>query len=195
VRLRTARLSLRPLGADDLDVILRIHRDPELMAEIHRGVPHDRAECHDDLERCLSTWRTRGFGTFVVEQPRSGDLVGTVGFGQPAWCPPAMPGPDIGWTILQPHQRQGYATEAAAALIGWFFDAGRGHRLVGIHNTSNPRSGAVMGRLGMRWWRRIPHPELGYPIELWDLTATSWSAARLVPAPRRAAGRRREVHP
>jgi RimJ/RimL family protein N-acetyltransferase len=173
VRLETRRLSLRPIDESDLGVLLRIHTDPELMAQIHSGLPHTRRECRDDLGRALEGWEADGFGTFVVE--RGGALVGTVGFGRPAWCRAAMPGPDIGWTIVQEHQRHGYATEAGQALLAWFFGGERGRRVVGIHNTSNPRSGAVMERLRMRWLRRLEHPQLGYPIELWEHTATRWN--------------------
>jgi RimJ/RimL family protein N-acetyltransferase len=176
VRLETRRLSLRPITGSDVGVLLRIHTDPELMAQIHRGRTHTRRECRDDLDRALAGWSTEGFGTFVVE--RDDELVGTVGFGRPTWCPAAMPGPDIGWTIVQDHQRHGYATEAGAALLDWFFAEARGRRVVGIHNTSNPRSGAVMDRLGMRWRRRLDHPQLGYPIELWEHTAATWRVQR-----------------
>jgi RimJ/RimL family protein N-acetyltransferase len=172
VRIETARLALRPLDAADLGVIERINTDPELMAHIHHGLPHRRDECRADLERGLTTWRDHGYGTFVAE--RDGELVGTVGFGRPDWCPSALPGVDIGWTIVQEQQRNGYATEAGAALLRWFFDAALGGRVVGIHNTDNPRSGAVMRRLGMRWLRQLPHPQLGYPIELWEAASATW---------------------
>jgi RimJ/RimL family protein N-acetyltransferase len=175
VRIETARLSLRPLDAADLGVIERINTDPELMAHIHDGRPHGRDECRADLDRGLATWRDHGYGTFVAE--RDGELVGTVGFGRPDWCPSALPGVDVGWTIVQDQQRNGYATEAGGALLRWFFDAALGGRVVGIHNGDNPRSGAVMGRLGMRWVRQLPHPQLGYPIELWEADAATWQLA------------------
>ena len=169
--LRTARLVLRP-GAD-LDVIVRVHTDPELMRHIHRGVPRPLEGCPDDLARALAQWDTDGFGPLVVEFT-DGTLAGTVGISRPTWCAEAMGTPDVGWTILQAYQRQGYATEAAASAIDWFFGAALGDRLVGIHNTTNPRSGAVMQRLGMRWVRQCTHPEFGYPIELWELSRGSW---------------------
>lgn len=152
---------------------MRINTDPELMRHIHTGIPHRLEECRADLERAITAWELDGFGPLVVSLP-DGALVGTVGFGRPRWCPEAMPGPDVGWTVLQTHQHRGYATEAAAASISWFFGAGLGTRLVGIHNTDNPASGAVMRRLGMRWIRQTVHPECQYPIELWETTADEW---------------------
>lgn len=171
--LRTARLVVRPIAGNDLAVIVRVHTDPELMRHIHSGVPRPRDRCPDDLATGLMQWDTDGFGPLVVEFP-DGTLVGIVGFGWPTWCAEAMGTPDVGWTILQTYQRQGYATEAAAGAIDWFFGAGLAERLVGIHNTTNPRSGAVMQRLGMRWVRQCTHPEFGYPIELWELPRAAW---------------------
>jgi RimJ/RimL family protein N-acetyltransferase len=165
---------LRPISSSDHGVIVRVNTDPELMRHIHTGVPHRREECSTDLDRALTMWREHGYGTFVTEL-HDGTLVGTVGFGRPTWCPEAMPGPDVGWTIVQAHQRHGYATEAARASIDWFFAAGLGSMLVGIHNTDNPRSASVMRRIGMRWRRQIQHPECHYPIEIWETTATEWS--------------------
>ena len=154
-------------------MIVRVHTDPELMRHIHRGVPRPLEGCPDDLARALAQWDTDGFGPLVVEFT-DGTLAGTVGISRPTWCAEAMGTPDVGWTILQAYQRQGYATEAAASAIDWFFGAALGDRLVGIHDTTNPRSGAVMQRLGMRWVRQCTHPEFGYPIELWELSRGSW---------------------
>jgi RimJ/RimL family protein N-acetyltransferase len=181
-RLRTARLVLRPITGEDLAVIVRVHTDPELMRHIHSGVPRAVEECPQDLARALTQWDTDGFGSLVVELP-DGTVVGTVGIGRPTWCVEAMGTPDVGWTILQPHQRQGYATEAAAGAIDWFFGAALGDRLVGIHNTTNPRSGAVAQRLGMRWVRQCTHPEFGYPVELWELSRAAWARHRPPTAP------------
>jgi RimJ/RimL family protein N-acetyltransferase len=175
VELLTSRLALRPVDRADYSVIARINTDPELMRHIHTGVPHQHDECSADLERGITAWHDDGFGPFVTEL-LDGTVVGTVGFGRPAWCPEAMPGPDVGWTVLQAHQHHGYATEAAAASIAWFFRAGLGSRVVGIHNTDNPASGAVMRRIGMRWLRQMVHPQCQYPIELWETTAAKWRA-------------------
>ncbi len=175
MELRTSRLVLRPVDGADYAVMVRINTDPELMRHIHTGLPHRQEECSADLERAITAWDKDGFGPFVTEL-LDGTFIGTVGFGRPAWCSEAMPGPDVGWTIIQAHQHRGYATEAATATIDWFFGAGLGTTLVGIHNTDNPASGAVMQRLGMRWLRQAVHPQCQYPIELWETTAAEWRA-------------------
>jgi RimJ/RimL family protein N-acetyltransferase len=170
MELRTPRLVLRPVDTGDLDVVTRIHTDPELMRHIHSGVPHLPEQCRADLNAAEAHWRRQGCGSFVVRLPDDA-LVGMVGFNTPAWLPEALPGHDVGWTVVQAHQGQGYATEAARAALDWYFDAGVGDRVVGIHNRDNPRSGAVMDRIGMRWLLEARHPDYGYPVEIWETTA------------------------
>lgn len=174
--LRTSRLVLRPIGPDDLDVITRIHTDPELMRHIHAGVPHLPEECRGNLDAALMHWDRHDCGSFVVRLP-DGELVGMVGFNTPLWLPAAMPAHDVGWTVVQQHQGRGYATEAARAVVDWFFDTGIGDRVVGIHNHDNLRSGAVMDRIGMRWLLRAPHPEYRYPLDVWETTTGMWPAS------------------
>jgi RimJ/RimL family protein N-acetyltransferase len=168
--LRTARLVLHPIDDGDLDVVTRIHTDPELMRHIHAGVPHVPEQCRADLDAARAHWRRHGCGSFVVRL-HDDSAVGMVGFNTPVWLPEALPGRDIGWTIFQAHQRHGYATEAARAAIDWFFLSSIGDRVVGIHNTDNPRSGAVMERIGMQWLLQTRHPDYGYPVEVWETTA------------------------
>lgn len=170
--LRTSRLVMSPIGHGDLDVVTRIHTDPELMRHIHAGVPHVPEQCQAALDAAHAYWRRHGCGSFVVRL-HDGDLVGMVGFNTPGWLPQALSGHDVGWTVLQGHQRRGYATEAARAAIEWFFDNGLGDRIVGIHNRDNVPSGAVMRRLGMDWLFEAPHPDYGYPLDVWETTAAA----------------------
>jgi RimJ/RimL family protein N-acetyltransferase len=175
MELRTARLVLRPVGAGDLAFVTRIHTDPELMRHIHGGVPHLPEQCRANLDAAQAHWRRQGCGSFVVCL-HDDAAVGMVGFNTPAWLPEAMPGHDVGWTLLQGHQGQGYATEAARAAVDWYFGTGIGDRVVGIHNRDNPRSGAVMERIGMQWLLEARHPDYGYPVEVWETTAATRTA-------------------
>ena len=57
---------------------------------------------------------------------------------------------EIGWAIGRPHQRQGYATEAARALIAHAFETLRCHRVIATCQPENVASWRVMDKLGMR---------------------------------------------
>jgi RimJ/RimL family protein N-acetyltransferase len=57
---------------------------------------------------------------------------------------------EIGWTIDPRHQGHGYATEAAASLAAFAFDALGVHRLYARLDVENTGSVRVCERLGMR---------------------------------------------
>jgi RimJ/RimL family protein N-acetyltransferase len=60
--------------------------------------------------------------------------------------------PEVGmyWALDPRHRGNGYATEAAAALIRWAFDNLKLARIVATTRHDNAESQAVMRRLGMR---------------------------------------------
>lgn len=68
--------------------------------------------------------------------------------------------PEIGlfYAISQRHQAQGYATEAAEALVGYAFEYLHLKRIIATTDYDNPASMAVMKKLGMRI-ERNPCPE------------------------------------
>ncbi len=84
---------------------------------------------------------------FVIERREDRAVLGDLGVGF------AVPGErqvELGWRILPPVQRRGYAREAAAALIGWLIEAHRVHRFVGVAASANAASIALLRSLGFR---------------------------------------------
>jgi RimJ/RimL family protein N-acetyltransferase len=57
---------------------------------------------------------------------------------------------EIGWTIHPAYQRQGYATEAAAALLHYGFAEMKLHRIIATCQPENVASYRVMEKIGMR---------------------------------------------
>jgi RimJ/RimL family protein N-acetyltransferase len=63
------------------------------------------------------------------------------------------------WVIDPPHQRQGYATEAAQAMIGYAFEQLRLKRVIATTEYSNLASQGVMQKVGMKLVRNpLPDP-------------------------------------
>jgi RimJ/RimL family protein N-acetyltransferase len=62
------------------------------------------------------------------------------------------------WAMAPAHQRQGYATEAATALIGYAFTELHLERIVATTTYENAASIRVMQKLGMRI-ERNPYPD------------------------------------
>ena len=67
----------------------------------------------------LGHWQLRGYGPYALEHRDRGCVLGTVGF----WYPNDWPEPEIKWGLAVCHQGQGFASEAARAILA----AGRRH--------------------------------------------------------------------
>jgi RimJ/RimL family protein N-acetyltransferase len=167
--LETERLRIRPFGASDLRACDALFRS--------LGYGPARREW---LE-----WASRNAGELANQhQPPYGDralllketdeLVGSVGM-VPAFGPfGLLPGFDVNpdspearrnipefglyWALAPEHRGNGYATEAARALIDFAFRTLNLRRIVAMTEHENATSIAVMRRLGMRV-ERSPHPE------------------------------------
>ncbi len=176
--LHTPRLLIRPLVMADLPAIHRVlHR-----AFREAGNPDDvqaLAERRSWLEWTILSyeWHARlhqpPYGERGVVLRSSGELIGAVGyvpsfdaFGQiPALSTdgtaPGVMTPEIGlfWAVEPEQQGQGYATEAAGAMIAYAFEHLRVRRVVATTEHSNLASQAVMRKLGMTLVRNpLPDP-------------------------------------
>src|SRR5579875_1689372 len=58
---------------------------------------------------------------------------------------------ELGYSVVGSWQRQGLATEAARALIGWLFEQGAVHSVSAQAYVTSPAAVKVMERCGMRF--------------------------------------------
>src|SRR4051794_28064949 len=165
MRLETERLVVRDLTASDLDAVHAL-LDLDL-----RSDNRSRAERARWLDWIIADYEQRAllhqppYGEYAVERTAGGQLVGLVGlvpslmpFGLlPCYSaarientPFAIPEVGLFWAIGTAHQRRGFASEAAAALITFGFDVLQLARMVATTETANAASAAVMRHLGMR---------------------------------------------
>jgi [ribosomal protein S5]-alanine N-acetyltransferase len=175
IELTTARLLIRPFIAADTRVIHRVldqtfgdgslADDPAAIAERATWV---------EWSALSSRWHARlyqpPYGDLAVVLRASETLIGAVGytpcldvFGQlPAFGgrsdAPASAEVGLLWAIDPQHQRCGYATEAAQALIDYAFARLRLGRIIATTEHANLASQGVMRRLGMRI-EHNPFPE------------------------------------
>ena len=170
--LETPRLVIRPFSLDDLDVIHRI-LDIELA---DAGADAEWSEIRHRRAEWLR-WTILGYEQFgSLHQPpygeravmlkRSGQVIGACGYVPcldrfeqiPGLSKPAPEVPmaftiaELGlyYAISSAHQRQGYATEAARALIDYAFDELFLKRILATTTYDNAASIGVMRKLGMR---------------------------------------------
>jgi len=171
--LETDRLVIRPFVMDDLETVHRI-LDREL-AEAETGA--EGAKTRDERATWLR-WTTLAYeelarlyqppyGERAITLRRTGEVIGACGyvpcldaFGQ---IPALRPDPDatsdpgrtstefgLYWAISPAHQRCGYATEAARALIAYAFAELGLARIVATTSYDNQPSIGVMRAMGMQ---------------------------------------------
>ena len=85
--------------------------------------------------------------SFVLTLKDDGRLIGGMGLA----ASPRFNHAEIGYWIAQPAWNQGYATEAARAVVQFGFETWGLHKIVGTHLRRNPASGRVMEKVGFQF--------------------------------------------
>ena len=149
-RLTTARLTLRPLETADWQALYTFTGDAEVQRYIS-GAPLTEQETRNLVEM-LRGWereqppRAR---PFAFLHTASGQVIG---FGGLYWTKGADRWQaELGYTLHRAWWRQGYTTEAGAALLRLGFAELHLHRIFAECHPANTGSAHVMERLGMRY--------------------------------------------
>lgn len=154
--MRTARLLLRPLQASDVDVIVAYRNDP-VVAEFQDWdlpVPRERV--------VRQTEEQSGWTDIVPGEARQigmdldGELIGDLYAEIDAHGGVA----EIGFTLRTEYQGQGFAQEAASAVVADLIETHGCHRIIGQLSPKNVRSARLLERLGM-------HVETLAPRSFW----------------------------
>lgn len=145
--IRTERLTLRAITADDLDDHLRLYGDPEVVRYLY-DEPYDRESVLPHLERRLVAQLPDEEGQWLnVAIERDGRFIGEVGM---CLSSRAHRQCELGYVLLPEEMGHGYATEAARVMLDLCFTELDAHRVVGRLDARNTASSAVLERLGMR---------------------------------------------
>lgn len=142
-RIETPRLVLRRFAADDLDAFVAYRADAEVARYQSWDAGYSRSKGEEFIEWVSSVHPdTPGeWYQFAIERREAPGLIGD--------CAARFDraGVEIGFTLAPAHQRQGYATEAVGALLGYI--GSRGHtQAVGWCDAENYASRRVLERLG-----------------------------------------------
>jgi ribosomal-protein-alanine N-acetyltransferase len=143
-RLTTERLVLRVVESGDFDHYLRLMTDPAVMKFI--GLDAGKLPTEDEIrmitEGAVSAWATRGYGRWSVFDRQSGEFVGFSGFR----CEGGVPE-----LISIVHERfwgNGYASEAAKAVLDYGFAELGFHVVCSFTRPENERARALLEKVG-----------------------------------------------
>lgn len=147
IELCTPRLLLRPWRHADLDPFAALNADPRVMEYLPDVL--DRAASDDLASRIMDAVEREGWGLWAVDVAATGAFVGFTGLSRTTFEAAFTPAVEVGWRLAHHAWGHGYATEAAAAALGFAFDDLGLDEIVSFTSTGNHRSRAVMQRLGM----------------------------------------------
>ena len=156
--LATDRLILRTWQHDDIDWLATMNQDPEVM----RYFPNlqDRTYTQGIIERAIRQQAECGYSLYVVEIKATGEPIGFVGLLKTNFEAHFTPATEIGWRIKSSQWRQGYAFEAASAVLHYAFTALEMEALLSFTAAINIPSRALMEKLGMV---RDPNEDFYFP--------------------------------
>ena len=168
--LQTPRLALREMTDDDAEFVLVLLNDASFLRYIgDRGV-RSLDGARDYIRKGpVASYRRNGFGLYLVELKGTGESVGTCGLVRRE----GLDDVDIGFAFLPQYRTQGYATEAATAVMMHARDVLGFTRIVAIASPDNDRSANVLRKIGLRFERMIRLTENEPEIKLF-----AWEARR-----------------
>jgi RimJ/RimL family protein N-acetyltransferase len=150
--LETERLQLRRLTLDDAAFLIDVFGDPAFKRFVGDRKIRTIDQARDFIEKGpFDSYRRFGFGHYVVALKGSGRPIGICGYVKRD----SLPDVDIGFSLLPPFRSQGYAFEAASAVMAYGRDTLGFRRIVAIASPDNEASIRLLGRLGLSFEARV----------------------------------------
>lgn len=148
----TDRLSIRKWDlASDLDDAIAIYGDAATMRFIPCGAL-GRDQTRRLLERFVQLDQQNGFGIWPVVHSGDRRVIGECGV---TFIPGHGQDVEIAWIFNRGYQGQGYATEAARAVVRYAFSQLKMTQLYALIERENAPSIGVANRLGMEYDRIV----------------------------------------
>ena len=170
MEIKTARLLLREFIPDDWEVVFMYRNDP-LYRRFYSGDAEGEAEAQVFVEQMIDQQKSVPRKTYqlAITLPGSLGIIGNAGIrlrglgGHETGVSQA----DIGYEVDPRYWGQGYATEAARALLDFGFETLGVHRIWSQCISENRASAHVLEKLGMRPEGRLREHE-HFKERYWD---------------------------
>ena len=170
--LETERLALRKPVLADVKAIAHLANDRRI-AEMTRRLPHPYLQDHAvDFVTSLGERRDTVFLIELDHQP-----IGMVGVD---WREPELP--ELGYWLGVAHWGQGFATEAARAVIDFTFEEFAVEHLISGARVANPASRNILEKCGFQWsgveLHRFEAIGSSTPVDCFKLSRSVWSSLK-----------------
>jgi len=149
--LQTPRLTLRHLERSDLPPLFELYRDPDVRRYLPDGT-RTLEETREELEWFLHGHSRRPeLGLWATVERASGAFLGRCGL--LPWTIDGVEEVELAYLIDKARWGEGFATEAAHAIVAHARDALRLERLIALVTPGNDASARVAVKVGMAFER------------------------------------------
>lgn len=143
----TERLLIRRFTLSDAAFICHLLNQPSFIDNIADKQVRTLADAEHYLRLGpLASYQQHGFGLYAVVEQQHQQLIGMCGILQR----PELPQPDLGYALLSEATGQGYAQEAARAVLEYAQQQLQIHTLLAITKTNNQRSKRLLEKLNFQ---------------------------------------------
>jgi RimJ/RimL family protein N-acetyltransferase len=143
--LHTARLLLRPFTEADTDAIFALQSNPRVLRYWDAPPWSERAQAERFIAGCKRMEQEGSGARLAIERAADGVFIGWCGFFK--WNPEYRSA-GVGYCLADTAWGQGFATEAAGAVLQWAFDTLDLNRVQSETDTRNIASARVLEKLG-----------------------------------------------
>ena len=146
-RLETPRLVIRRMTMADAEDIYEYGRDQEVSRHVLWDAYRSLGEARMYLKYVQRQYRLNEPASWGIELKATGRLIGTIGF---MWWNQEYRSAEVGYSLARAYWNQGLMTEALRAVVKFGFEEMNLNRIEAQHETTNPASGRVMEKVGMK---------------------------------------------
>lgn len=147
----TQRLLLRTWNEGDVDIICEMMQNSEVNRYLS---PHnlDKLPTIEVISKSsIRNIAEKGYGYFICEEKDTRKVIGMMGLNYTQIANRYFPCYTISWILGKEFWKQGYAKEAAQAMIAYAFDTCKITKICACTVVDNQASRKVMERLGMKY--------------------------------------------
>jgi [ribosomal protein S5]-alanine N-acetyltransferase len=146
--LETPRLIIRPYTLNDAIPAFALFNDSDVMEFIPGGIDHSLDDTEKRINNYINHYKTFGFGKYVLIDKFTYELIGDCGISRIENTEIN----ELGYRIRKKYWNQGFATEAAKAVIKYAFQTLKFQDLHAIVEPQNGKSIYILeNKLGFKY--------------------------------------------
>lgn len=156
----TDRLIIRRWLKSDLDLFSQLNQDPKVMAFFPNLLTKSQSSAL--MKRFILHHLDYGFSIYPIVLKETDTFIGFCGLLSVGFSAHFTPSIEIGWRLMSKYWGNGYAPEAAQAMLELGFDQFNLDEIVSFTFKDNLNSRRVMEKIGMTYNKRddFDHPNL-----------------------------------